>query len=95
MGLSTDAATESADAILSGNNLTALPKVITLCYHSMRIIRFNITFALVIKGIVLILSILGLANMWMAVLADVGITIFSVINASRILHIANKIKHTM
>jgi Cd2+/Zn2+-exporting ATPase len=51
----------------------------------MRIIRFNITFALLVKGIVLLLGALSLAGMWAAVFADVGVTILAVLNSARIL----------
>ena len=57
----------------------------------MRIIRFNITFALLVKGIVLLLGALSLAGMWAAVFADVGVTILAVLNSARILKQKNLI----
>ncbi|HCB65534.1 MAG TPA: cadmium-translocating P-type ATPase, partial [Ruminococcaceae bacterium] len=85
MGLGTDAAIEAADVVLVSDKLSDLPQAIKLAKRTMSIARFNIVFALGIKGIVLILGACGLAAMWMAVFADVGVSILSVLNATRIL----------
>ena len=85
MGLGTDAAIEAADVVLVSDKLSDLPQAIKLAKRTMSIARFNIVFALGIKGIVLILGACGLAAMWMAVFADVGVSILAVLNATRIL----------
>lgn len=85
MGLGTDAAIESADVVLTTDNPAKLPAAIRLFRRTMSIIHFNIVFALVIKAAVLILAAVGIAPMWLAVFADVGVSVLSVINATRIL----------
>ena len=85
MGLGTDAAIEAGDVVLTNNQPSKLPQAIVLFRRCMRIIRFNITFALLVKGIVLLLGALSLAGMWAAVFADVGVTILAVLNSARIL----------
>ena len=85
MGLGADSAIEAADVVLVSGNLSALPSGIRLAKKAMRIIYFNIVFALAAKFIVFLLALFGLGQMWMAVIADVGVSIFSVINAARLL----------
>lgn len=85
MGLGTDAAIEAADVVLMSDRPSALVRAIEIAKHAMRIVKFNIAFALIVKIGVLALGILGLANMWMAVFADVGVSIIAVINSTRIL----------
>ena len=74
-----------ATLLLTNNQPSKLPQAIVLFRRCMRIIRFNITFALLVKGIVLLLGALSLAGMWAAVFADVGVTILAVLNSARIL----------
>lgn len=85
MGLGTEAALESADIVLTTGNLRMLPKCIKYCKNSMSVIYFNIVFSLVIKAVVLILATLGFAPMWLAVFADVGVSIITILNATRLL----------
>ena len=85
MGFGSDAAIESADVVLSSGNLERIPDVIRLSRRTMNLITFNTIFALVVKAAVLVLGAFGLAAMWMAVFADVGVSILSVLNASRLL----------
>lgn len=85
MGLGTDAAIEAADVVLVSDRLSALTDAVTISRRTMSIARFNIAFALSIKAIVLVLGALGFAQMWMAVFADVGVSILAVANAARIL----------
>ena len=85
MGLGSEIANVSSDVILAGNQLSALPNAIRLSKRSMRVVRANILFALSIKFGVLLLGALGFATMWMAVFADIGVTILSVLNSMRIL----------
>ena len=85
MGLGTDAAIESADAVLMSENLQDLGRAIALSRRAVSIVRFNLWFILLVKLAVFVLGIAGLAQMWMAVFADVGVSILSVLNAVRIL----------
>lgn len=87
MGLGTDAAIEAADVVLVSDRLSDLPQAVNLARRTLSIAKFNIVFALGIKAIVLILGACGLAAMWMAVFADVGVSILAVLNATRILRV--------
>ncbi|MEG0570526.1 MAG: heavy metal translocating P-type ATPase, partial [Oscillospiraceae bacterium] len=90
MGLGSEVANETSDIILVENRISFLPKAISIARHCMNIVYFNIAFAILIKLIVLILGFLGLGTMWMAVFADIGVTIISVINSVRILKVKKK-----
>ena len=85
MGLGTDAAIEAADVVLMSDKPSALVRAVEIAKHAMRIVKFNIAFALIIKIGVLALGVFGMANMWMAVFADVGVSIIAVLNSTRIL----------
>ena len=85
MGLGTDAAIEASDVVLTVDRPSKLADAVSLSARSMRVIRFNIAFALIVKAAVLVLAATGFAPMWLAVFADVGVSILSVINATRIL----------
>nr|WP_319487392.1 heavy metal translocating P-type ATPase [uncultured Caproiciproducens sp.] len=85
MGLGTDAAIEASDVVLTLDKPSKLAPAIQIARRAMNVIRFNIAFALVFKAMVLVLAALGYSPMWMAVFADVGVCILTVINATRIL----------
>ena len=85
MGLGADAAKEVADAVLAGENLASLPRALALARRTMRIVKQNIAFALAVKTVVMLLGIAGFAPMWLAVLADVGVSIVAILNATRVL----------
>ncbi len=85
MGLGSDAALQSADMVLVSDSPDQLPTAIGICRRAMGVIRFNIDFALTVKLLVFLLVPFGLADMWMAVVADVGVSILSILNAMRIL----------
>ncbi len=85
MGLGTEAAIEASDIVLTVDRPSKLAPAIRLARRAMGIIRFNIIFALGVKAVVLVFSALGYTPMWLAVFADVGVCILSVINSSRIL----------
>lgn len=85
MGLGSDAAIESADAVLTSGTLSKLPAAVKISRSAMNTIRFNIVFALVVKAIVLILAAFGYAPMWIAVIADTGLSVLTVLNAARLL----------
>ncbi len=90
MGASgTDVAMEAADVVLMGDEPQQLISAIEIACYTLRIIRQNIWLALGIKILVLILGILGLANMWMAVFSDVGVSLLAVANSLRTLHYKN------
>ena len=79
-----DIAIENSDIALMNDNLKALPYLVKLGRKSSRVIMFNIISAVVIKFIVLILAILGLSNLTLAIFADVGVTIFVILNGLRL-----------
>ncbi len=90
MGLGSEAAIESADAVLTGGTLAKLPDAIKISRRAMRIIHFNIAFALSLKAVVLILAAFGYAPMWAAVVADTGLSVLTVLNSARLLKSRNK-----
>ena len=83
--LGSDAAVEAADVVLMDDNPQKLPLAIGIARKTLSIARQNIVFALAVKFLVLILAAVGIANMWMAVFADVGVTFIAVLNAMRAL----------
>lgn len=85
MGLGSEAAIETADAVLSGGNLSPLPKTIKLCRKVMNTAKGNIVFAIAVKVIVVALGIAGLAPIWLAVLADTGVSVLCIFNSVRLL----------
>lgn len=87
MGLGSEAAIESADAVLSSGELTPLPKAVHCAKKTIRTIRSNIIFALAVKAAVIILACFGIAQMWMSVLADTGVCVACVLYTTRLLHI--------
>jgi Cd2+/Zn2+-exporting ATPase len=83
--LGSDAAIEAADLALMDDNPQKLPQVILIARYTKKILTQNIVMALGIKAIFIIFAMLGLATMWAAVFADVGVTLLAVINTLRIL----------
>ena len=83
--MGSDAAIESADIVLMDDKLSKLPAAIRLARKTMAIVKQNIWFALLVKGVILLLSAFGYANMWMAVFGDVGVMVIAILNAMRIL----------
>lgn len=84
MGTATDIANDIADGILISNDLSKIPNIIKISRKGMRIVKSNIIFSLLIKLIVLTLGAIGIAPIWLAVLADTGTTLITVINSLRI-----------
>ena len=84
-GIGSDAAVEASDIVLMQDNLMQINKGIEIAKYTKRIVKQNIIFALGTKFLVMILGILGFANMWLAVFADVGVSIIAILNAIRIL----------
>ncbi len=85
MGLGSEAAIEASDAVLASGTLEQLPKAIKLSRRVMNTVRTNIAFALTIKAAVIILAALGVAAMWMSVIADTGVCVACVFYAARLL----------
>ncbi|MEG1774856.1 MAG: HAD-IC family P-type ATPase, partial [Oscillospiraceae bacterium] len=86
MGLGTDAALAVADVVLVREQLTALPAAIRIARRTVQKARENIIFALAVKAIVLLLGATGHATMWMAVFADVGVSLLAILNSLTLLH---------
>ncbi len=83
--LGSDVAIEAADVVLMNDRPADVVKAIKLARRTIRIVWENVIFALGVKGAILLLGALGLANMWLAVFADVGVMVIATLNASRTL----------
>ncbi len=83
--MGSDAAIEAADIVLMDDKPSKIADAIRIARKTLRIVTQNIVFALAVKGIVLLLGALGLANMWEAVFADVGVSVIAILNAMRAL----------
>ena len=86
MGSGADAAIEAADVVFMTSDTSAIPEALSIARQTNRIAWQNVVFALVIKAIVMVLGLLGYANMWMAVFADSGVAMLCVLNSIRILY---------
>lgn len=82
-GLGSDAAIEAADIVLMDDKPSKIALAIKIAKKTTSIVRQNITFALAVKAVVLILSAAGLSNMWEAVFADVGVSVIAIMNSMR------------
>ena len=87
--LGSDAAIEAADIVLMDDDPMKIAKGIRISQKCIRIVYENIVFALAVKFACLILGALGIANMWAAIFADVGVMVIAVLNAIRALHVEN------
>lgn len=85
--LGSDAAIEAADIVLMDDDPAKIPMAIRIARKCMRIVRENIVFCLAVKVLCLLLGAFGLANMWMAIFADVGVMVIAVLNAVRCLRL--------
>ena len=88
--LGSDAAIEAADVVLMDDNPQKIALAIRISGKCLRIVYENIVFALGVKGICLILGAIGIANMWLAIFADVGVMVIAVLNAVRCLKVDEK-----
>ena len=84
-GLGSDAAIEAADVVLMDDKPSKIAAAISIARRTLSIARQNVVFAIGVKVAVLLLALFGLATMWMAVFADVGVTVLAVLNAMRAL----------
>ena len=85
--LGSDAAIEAADVVLMDDKPSKIPEAMNIARKTMRIVRQNIIVSLTVKGLVLIITAIGMGNMWYAVFADVGVLILAVLNAMRALKV--------
>ena len=83
--LGSDAAIEAADIVIMDDDIRKIAKVMKISRKTMAIVKENIVFALGVKGLVLILGAIGLASMWAAVFADVGVAVIAILNSMRTL----------
>ena len=83
--MGSDAAIEAADVVLMDDDVRKIASVVRIARKTLRIVKQNIVFALVVKALVLILGALGMANMWEAVFADVGVSVIAILNSMRAL----------
>ena len=84
-GIGSDSAIEAADIVLMTDELSKISLAIKLAKKNLKIVKENIVFAIFVKLLVLILSAIGLTNMWAAVFADVGVSIIAILNSLRML----------
>ena len=83
--IGSDSAIEASDVVLMKDDLRGIPLAKRIAKKTMRIVRENIVFALAVKGVILVLSALGITGLWLAVFADVGVAVLAVLNAMRTL----------
>ena len=87
--MGSDAAIEAADIVLMDDDPAKISLAMRIARKTVRIVRENIVFALGVKALVLVLGALGIANMWLAVFADVGVSVIAILNAMRAMSIHN------
>ena len=90
MGFGSEAAIEAADAVLASGNLKQLPAAVKIAKKVVSTVKTNIIFALGVKLIVIVLAIIGIAPMWLSVIADTGVSVLCVLYASRLLKISGQ-----
>lgn len=83
-GLGADVSIEAADMVIMNDDIGKIAEIMSISKATNRIVWQNIIFALVIKGVVIVLGAMGLATMWQAVFGDVGVAVIAIINSSRI-----------
>ena len=87
--LGSDAAIEASDIVLMNDNLRSVIKAKRIAKKTMHIVYENIIFALLVKFSILVLSVFGITNIWIAVFGDVGVALLCILNAFRSGHIKN------
>ena len=88
--LGSDAAIEAADVVIMDDDVRRLPLAVRIARKTVRIAKENVVFSLAVKAACLILGALGIAGMWVAIFADVGVMILAVLNSARALTVKNK-----
>ncbi|MBU3839745.1 MAG: cadmium-translocating P-type ATPase [Candidatus Ruminococcus intestinipullorum] len=86
MGSGADAAIEAADVVFMSSSVEAIPQSLQIAKVTAAISKQNVIFAITIKVLIMILGLLGMANMWMAVFADTGVAVLCILNSVRILY---------
>ena len=86
-GIGSDAAVEAADIVIMTDEPSKIAVAVRISRKTLRIVRQNIAFALGVKAIVLLLGVMGMATMWEAVFADVGVSVIAILNSLRALSI--------
>ena len=84
-GVGSESAIEASDIVLMSDDLDKIPLMINISKYTRKIIKENLIFAILVKIIILVLSVLGKSNMWMAVFADTGLTLLTILNTLRII----------
>ena len=84
--LGSDAAIEAADIVLMDDDPAKISQAMKISRKTLKIVKQNIVFALTVKAVCLVLGALGIANMWIAIFADVGVMVLAVLNATRALN---------
>ena len=84
-GVGTDCAIEASDIVLMSDDLTKITEAIDISKYTKKVIKQNLTFAMLVKISILLLSVFGLANMWFAVFADTGVTLLTILNSLKIM----------
>ncbi len=83
--IGSDAAIEASDVVLVNDDLSKLPLLIKISRKTVSIAKFNIVFAIGVKAVILLLGSVGIANMWLAIFADVGVSVLAILNSMRTL----------
>ncbi len=86
-GLGSDAAIEAADTVIMTDEPGKIASAIAICRKTVRIVRENIVFALAVKVLIMLLGVFGLAGMWLAAFADVGVAVIAILNSMRTLNV--------
>ena len=89
-GIGSDAAVEAADVVIMTDEPSKIAAAIRISRRTLRIVKQNIVFALGVKGLVLLLGVMGMATMWEAVFADVGVSVIAILNSLRALSVRQK-----
>ena len=89
-GVGTDSAIEASDIVLMSDDLTKITEAIDISKYTKKVIKQNLTFAMLVKISILLLSVFGLANMWFAVFADTGVTLLTILNSLKIIKKFNR-----
>lgn len=89
-GVGADSAIEASDIVLMSDEVERIPQVIEMSKYTRKIIKQNLIFAMGVKLIILLLSVFGYANMWLAVFGDTGVTLITILNTLRIIKKYNK-----
>lgn len=89
-GLGSDIAIEAADIVIMNDDPSSIPTAVSISEKTMRIVKENIVFAIGIKVLVMVLGAFGIADMWEAVFADVGVSVIAILNSLRAMSVKNK-----